>query len=53
MIDNQSFFDLVVQMRDKQKLFFKNRGSVALSEARELERKVDEMITGIVQTKLL
>ena len=37
--------ELVRQMRDAQKKYFKEREPLALSMARELERRVDKAVT--------
>lgn len=40
----KQFFDLVVQMRQKQRDYAKSKDGTALRYARDLERRVDEEI---------
>lgn len=43
----KEFYDLVVEMRKQQKLFFKTRSNDALNESRRLERAVDAEISRV------
>jgi hypothetical protein len=40
-MNNDDFRDLVKRMRSAQKEYFRTRGQLVLSEAKELERQVD------------
>ena len=43
-MDVKEFFDLVSEMREKQREYFRTRSSSVLSESKALERKVDDEI---------
>ena len=43
-MDAKEFFDLVSEMREKQREYFRTRSSSVLSESKALERKVDDEI---------
>lgn len=45
---NSNFAQLVKEMRDAQKEYFKHRTQSALSRSKELERKVDEELNRLV-----
>ena len=40
----KEFFDLVSEMRSKQKEYFRTRSASALNESKTLERRVDDEI---------
>ena len=40
----KEFFDLVSEMREKQKEYFRTRSASALNESKTLERRVDDEI---------
>jgi len=43
-MDSKSFFDLVSEMRQAQKTYFKTRSPGSLNESKQLERRVDAEI---------
>ena len=45
--DIAAFVEKVVLMRGKQRLFFKTRNYITMSECKALEREVDEMASGL------
>lgn len=45
----KEFFDLVSEMREKQREYFRTRSSSVLSESKALERKVDDEIRRVKQ----
>ena len=45
----KEFFDLVAEMREKQKEYFRTRSSSVLTESKALERKVDDEIRRVNQ----
>lgn len=45
----KEFFDLVSQMREKQKEYFRIRNASALNESKTLERRVDAEIMRVNQ----
>lgn len=45
----KEFFDLVAEMREKQKEYFRTRSSSVLSESKTLERRVDDEIKQVKQ----
>lgn len=45
----REFFDLVSDMREKQKEYFRTRSSSVLSESKTLERRVDDEIRRVKQ----
>ncbi len=45
----KEFFDLVSDMRSKQKEYFRTRSSSVLSESKALERRVDDEIKRVKQ----
>lgn len=45
----KEFFDLVAEMREKQKEYFRTRSSSVLSESKTLERRVDDEIKRVKQ----
>lgn len=44
MPENQTFLELVYQMRQNQKQYFKTRTKGSLIASKELEKKVDEQL---------
>ena len=48
-MDAQSFFKLVVALRDKQKEYFRTRSQSALRESKALEKRVDDEIKRVEQ----
>lgn len=45
----REFFDIVSEMRSKQKEYFRTRSSSVLSESKTLERRVDDEIRRVRQ----
>lgn len=45
----KEFFDLVSQMREKQKEYFRTRSASVLNESKTLERRVDAEIMRVNQ----
>lgn len=45
---DKEFVQKVIQMRNAQKAFFESRSPSFLSEAKRLEREVDQMIARII-----
>ena len=45
----KEFFDLVAEMREKQKEYFRTRSSSVLSYSKTLERRVDDEIKRVKQ----
>lgn len=45
----KDFFDLVSEMREKQKEYFRTRSTSVLSESKTLERRVDAEIMRVNQ----
>ena len=43
---------LVRDMRDAQKTFFRNSSTMALSNAKALERRVDELVSEVLDDQL-
>lgn len=47
----EQFFYKVKDMRDAQKEYFKTRDRVSLAKSKELERKVDNMLSNLAPNK--
>ena len=48
-MDARQFFNLVSEMRNKQKEYFKTHTQSALKESRALEKRVDDEIARVTQ----
>lgn len=48
-MDARQFFNLVSEMRNKQKEYFKTRTQSALKESKALEKRVDDEIARVEQ----
>lgn len=47
----EEFIKKVQEMRNAQKEYFKTRDRVSLAKSKELERKVDNMLSNLVPNK--
>lgn len=48
-MDARQFFNLVSEMRNKQKEYFKTRTQSALKESKAMEKRVDDEIARVAQ----
>lgn len=49
--DTQKLMDVVIAMRKSQRLFFREKGSLDLVNAKRLERRVDQLIADLQDGK--
>lgn len=47
----EEFIKTIQEMRDAQKEYFKTRDRVSLAKSKELERKVDNMLSNLAPNK--
>lgn len=48
-MDSKSFFNYVVEMREFQKEYFKNRSTIAMYKAKQVEKIIDNEIGRVMQ----